>query len=72
MTVLQRILQYPMCCLGMHVPPPPRYPHGPVVSDCRCCGKTSYFYGLSAYGMGGPPVLMPAQPQRIISAAPAP
>ena len=43
----------------MHVSPPARYPHGPIVANCTCCGRTCYFYGLSAYGLGGPPVLMP-------------
>lgn len=45
--------------LGMHIAPPQRYPAGPVVADCPCCGKTCYFFGLTAYGIGGPPVLSP-------------
>ena len=59
MTSLRRLIQFPLCCLGMHVQPAQRYPIGPVVADCPCCGKTCYFFGLSAYGLGGPPVLIP-------------
>ena len=59
MTGLQRAFQYPLCFVGIHKAPPKRYPYGPIVADCACCTKTCYFYGLSAYGLGGPPVLMP-------------
>lgn len=67
MTLLKRLCRYPLCCVGMHVPPPHRYPHGPVVADCPVCSKTCYFYGLSAYGMGAPPILM-AAPSRKLTA----
>jgi len=59
MDPLQRLVRSPLCWFGMHVQPEARYPHGPVVAECPCCGKTCYFYGLSAYGLGGPPILMP-------------
>lgn len=59
MTTFQRFCRYPLCYFGVHVGPPPRYPHGPIVADCPCCGKTCYFYGLSAHGLGGPPLLLP-------------
>jgi hypothetical protein len=59
MSLFRRFCQYPLCALGMHVAPPRRLPHGPIVADCSCCGKTCYFYGLSAFGLDGPPMLMP-------------
>ena len=66
---LRQVSQYPLCCLGMHMPPPPRFPHGPIVADCACCGKTCYFYGLSAYGLGAPPVLMPQMRRNVVRRA---
>lgn len=64
MSTLAAIMRYPLCMLGVHANPPPRYPHGPLVADCPCCGKTCYYYGLAVYGLGGPPVLaaIPARP----------
>jgi len=59
MSTFERLTQYPLCAVGLHVAPPRRRPHGPIVADCHCCGKTCYFYGLSAVGLGGPPMLMP-------------
>jgi len=59
MSLLRRLCHYPLCLVGMHAAPPPRYPHGPIVADCGCCGRTCYFYGLSAYGMGTYPLLAP-------------
>jgi hypothetical protein len=59
MDVFRMAAQYPLCVLGLHVAPPPRYPMGPVVADCPCCGRTCYFFGLSVYGLGSPPVLIP-------------
>jgi len=59
MQTLHQLYQHSFCMLGMHIAPPPRYPSGPVVAECPCCGKTCYFYGLTAYGIGGPPVLTP-------------
>lgn len=56
----RRLFRYPLCLVGCHVQPTPRHPHGPVVADCACCGKTCYFFGLSLYGLhglAGPPVL---------------
>ncbi len=60
MTMMRRFCHYPLCLVGWHAAPPPRYPHGPIVADCLCCGKTHYFYGLSVYGLGGPPILLPS------------
>ncbi len=57
---IRRLAHYPLCWVGMHQAPPPRYPHGPIVADCKCCGRTTYFYGLSVYGVSTVPVLMPA------------
>jgi hypothetical protein len=65
----RRLCQYSLCFFGMHTPPPQRYPHGPIVADCPCCGRTCYFYGLSAYGLGGPPVL---EPVRLVAIAARP
>ncbi len=59
MQAIKTFSQIPLCYFGVHAPPPPRYPHGPVVADCPYCGKTCYYYGLAAYGVGGPPILMP-------------
>ena len=59
MSSLRRFFRYPMCVVGHHVQPPTRCPHGPVVADCICCGKTCYYFGLSIYGICSPPVLMP-------------
>jgi hypothetical protein len=66
MTSMQRIFHYPLCWVGSHIQPPPRRPIGPVVADCPCCGKTCYFYGLSAFGLGGPPVLMAAPIRAVV------
>jgi len=59
MSALRRLCRYPLCFAGLHVPPPPRNPHGPIVADCACCGKTCYFYGLSTYGLMTPLALSP-------------
>ena len=56
---VRKIVQYPRCLMGIHQAPNQRHPNGPVVARCACCGKTCYFFGLSAYGLGGPPILAP-------------
>jgi hypothetical protein len=56
---IRRLAKYPMCMIGMHQAPRQRHPNGPIVATCPCCGKTCYFYGLTAYGLGGPPILTP-------------
>jgi hypothetical protein len=60
MSPFRQFSRYPLCIVGMHLAPPMRFPHGPVVADCPCCGRTCYFYGLSIYGIGYPPTLSPA------------
>ncbi len=68
--LMHRMSQPLLCTLGLHEAPPPRYPHGPVVSTCPCCHKVVYFYGLSAYGLTAPPnLLLPAFP-RVMTALP--
>jgi hypothetical protein len=66
MTSMQRLVRYPLCLIGSHVPPVARQPMGPVVADCPCCGKTCYFYGLSAFGFGAPPVLLAAPIRAVV------
>ncbi|HSV73803.1 MAG TPA: hypothetical protein VLH79_08595 [Chthonomonadales bacterium] len=53
------VTQVALCAVGLHVSPPRRPSHGPIVADCRRCGKTCYFHGLSTAGLGGPPMLVP-------------
>ncbi len=45
------LFRLPLCSIGFHVLPPRRMPHGPIVADCSCCGKTCYFYPLATYGL---------------------
>ena len=66
MSGVQKFFRYPFCFVGADVPPPPRRPLGPTVADCPCCGKTCYFYGLSAYGLGGPPLLLAAPIRAVV------
>lgn len=50
--------------MGVHVSPPHRNPPGPIISTCPCCGKVSYFYGMTTHGMGEYPQLMlPSYPK---------
>lgn len=44
-----RILRrFSLCIVGVHKAPPRRQPHGAIVADCVCCGRTHCFYGSSA------------------------
>ncbi len=70
MSLVQNAVQPLACTVGFHVLPNTRIPHGPIVSTCLCCGKTVYYYGLSAYGVGVTPNLMLQQFPRVLNAMP--
>lgn len=71
MSLIAATVQPLACTVGLHVLPQPRIPHGPMVATCRCCGKTVYYYGLSAYGVGATPSLTINQFPRVLKALPA-
>ena len=70
MSLIRQAVQPLSCTLGVHLPPPPRNPPGPIVWTCPCCRKVVYFYGLSAYGLGAPPTLVLNTFPRVLNALP--
>lgn len=61
---LSRMLQPVFCTFGFHEAPEQRLPPGPIVASCPCCGRVTYFYGLTAHGINAyPHLMMPAFPK---------
>lgn len=68
--VWRMVCQPVACTIGMHIPPAPRVPHGPIVASCPCCHKTVYYYGLAAYGLSTQfELVLPSFP-RVLGIAP--
>jgi hypothetical protein len=53
-----------LCAVGVHMAPPVRIPRGPMVAQCSCCGKATYFYGTTIIGVNAyPQLLLPTFPR---------